>query len=87
MHGTNMKIIIVSVLMFRIFTEDKGRMHNDTNKYQMNDDTVKNSYTLQVARTCVTTSKGVAKLKKYCNDRGCSFEKSHGIFTIYNFTF
>ena len=49
MHGTNIKIIFASVLMFRIFTEDKGRIYNDTNKYQLNEDAVKNSYTLQVA--------------------------------------
>ena len=47
--------IVVSVLMFRIFTEDKGRMCNDANKYHLNEDAVKNSYTLQVAWTCETT--------------------------------
>jgi hypothetical protein len=35
--------------MFGIFAEDKGKMYNGTNKYQLDEDTVKNSYTLQVA--------------------------------------
>lgn len=55
MHGTNVKIIIVYVLMFRTFTEEKGRMFNETNKYQSNEYAIKGSYTVQVARTCETT--------------------------------
>jgi len=38
-------------------------MYNDTNKYQSNEDAVKNSYTLQVAWSCEATLKGVAKSK------------------------